>query len=428
VRHCDPAWLASQRWFRSKQRRIADVTEIDRASLADGAALSVIEVAYQDAGGSERYLVPVAGEDEPADGDGAWRALAALIVEGGEAGGRRGRFVATPTPASQSMPSVDGLSERRLTVEQSNTSVVLGQALILKLYRLLAQGINPDVEVSVFLTRTGFADTPTVFGALDYRDETGEPWAAAMLQAFVPSLGDGWATMLAALGADPEAAIAVAAEVGELTNRLHRALASRPDDPSFPARQATGDEAGEWLASAERQLELAIAALNGAARRRLATLAPTIVARLSAGLVDDGHATPLSRIHGDYHLGQLLTKTEGGFAVIDFEGEPARPIEERRRPTSPLRDVAGMLRSFDYAARTAAHGGQGDGFDPERWLERARRAFLDAYAGPADRPDCQELLAAFELEKACYEIHYEANNRPEWLWLPLAAVERLAAD
>jgi maltose alpha-D-glucosyltransferase/alpha-amylase len=424
VRHCDPAWLASQRWFRSKQRRIADVTEIDRASLAGGAELTVIEVAYHDS--AERYLVPVAGDHEPADGDGAWRALATLIAEGGELSGRRGRFVATPTPASPSMPAVDDLSERRLTVEQSNTSVVLGRSLILKLYRLLARGINPDVEVSVFLTRAGFADTPTVYGALDYRDETGEPSAAAMLQAFVPSLGDGWEATLAALDSDPEAAIAVAGEVGELTSSLHRALASRPDDPSFPARLATRDEAGEWLASAEHQLELAVAALTGAARRRLVALAPTIVSRLRAGLGDADHATPLSRIHGDYHLGQLLRKAEGGFAIIDFEGEPARPIEERRRPTSPLRDVAGMLRSFDYAARTAAHG-HTDRFDPEHWLERARRALLEAYGAPAAGPDRQRLLDAFELEKACYEIHYEANNRPEWLWLPLAAVERLAA-
>jgi maltose alpha-D-glucosyltransferase/alpha-amylase len=309
-------------------------------------------------------------------------------------------------------------------VEQSNTSVVLGQSLILKLYRLLARGINPDVEVSSFLTGAGFADTPTVYGALDYRDETGAPWGAAMLQAFVPSRGDAWEAMLAALGADPEAAIAVAGEVGVLTNSLHRALASRPTDPSFPARPATPDEAREWLASAQHQLELAVSALRGAARRRLTALAPTIAARFEIGLVEGGQGSPLSRVHGDYHLGQLLTKVEGGFAVIDFEGEPARPIEERRRPTSPLRDVAGMLRSFDYAARTAETGAAAAGFGADRWLARARHAFLDAYAGIGT--EGHAVLAAFELEKACYEVHYEANNRPDWMWLPLAAVERLA--
>jgi predicted trehalose synthase len=132
----------------------------------------------------------------------------------------------------------------------------------------------------------------------------------------------------------------------------------------------------------------------------------------------------VSRIHGDYHLGQLLTRPDGGYSVIDFEGEPARPLAERRLPSSPLRDVAGMLRSLDYAARTVA--AEADAFDAQAWLGRARNAFLAAYGGVGH--DEQSLLDAFELEKACYEIRYEAGNRPGWLWLPLAAVERLALE
>jgi maltokinase len=132
-------------------------------------------------------------------------------------------------------------------------------------------------------------------------------------------------------------------------------------------------------------------------------------------------AVRVSRIHGDYHLGQLL-RTEDGFAVIDFEGEPARPLAERRAPGSPLRDLAGMLRSLDYAAHTAI--GPSDARDRTRWLAEARDAFLDGYGGigAGEAP----LLAAFELEKACYEVVYEANNRPDWLWLPLGALEREA--
>ncbi|HEX7197339.1 MAG TPA: hypothetical protein VF364_10975, partial [Candidatus Limnocylindria bacterium] len=131
-----------------------------------------------------------------------------------------------------------------------------------------------------------------------------------------------------------------------------------------------------------------------------------------------------SRVHGDYHLGQLLARSDGGFSVIDFEGEPARPLEERRQPGSPMRDVAGLLRSLDYAARTAERASPG--FDAAAWLAEARGAFLGAYGaiGPAEA----SLLTAFELEKACYEVRYEANNRPDWLWLPLAAVERLTAE
>ena len=141
-----------------------------------------------------------------------------------------------------------------------------------------------------------------------------------------------------------------------------------------------------------------------------------MIARFAEGFDLNAGNARVTRIHGDYHLGQLLARTAGGYSVIDFEGEPARPLAERRAPSSPLRDVAGMLRSLDYAARTA-HADQA-------WLPRARTAFLDGYGG-IDPGDMQ-LVDAFELEKACYEVRYEASNRPEWLWLPLAAVARLA--
>jgi maltokinase len=154
-------------------------------------------------------------------------------------------------------------------------------------------------------------------------------------------------------------------------------------------------------------------------RGRLAAIAPQIADRLDA--ISRAPAARVSRIHGDYHLGQLL-RTERAFVVIDFEGEPARPLAERRAPASPLRDVAGMLRSLDYAA----HSADPDGWSPDAlagWLGNARAAFLAGYGGT--RTSEEALLAAFELEKACYEIRYEANNRPDWVWLPLDALERL---
>jgi maltokinase len=158
--------------------------------------------------------------------------------------------------------------------------------------------------------------------------------------------------------------------------------------------------------------------LTGAEQSRLSAIAPRIAAQLEA--IGAGGETRVSRIHGDYHLGQLL-RTADGFAVIDFEGEPARTVLERRAPASPLRDVAGMLRSLDYAAHTSNRDGVPDG-EAVIWLRGARAALLDGYGGisPADLP----LLAAFELEKACYEVVYEANNRPDWTWLPLEALER----
>jgi len=417
-----PEELRAQRWFRSKQRAIAAVTEVDRAALGTRMALAVLEVAYADGGAPDRYLRPLVEDREPAGGDGVWLALGMLMQSGGEVVGAHGRFEATPHGTAAA--SLEGLGERRLTVEQSNTSVVLGERLILKLYRLLERGDNPDVEVSAFLTDAGFAHTPAVAGALEYLDDGGGRSAAAMLQAFVPSHGDAWAAMLAALAADPGAATRIASEVGDLTRRLHDALASRPDQPHFPVRPATVVEAAEWRASAERQLAQAVTAVGGASHDSLVQIAPRITARFADTFGAASGEARVTRVHGDYHLGQLLARTDGGYAVIDFEGEPARPIGERRAPSSPLRDVAGMLRSLDYAARTAEAGAHAIGLDGDAWLREARAAFLDAYGGIGHHE--QGLLDAFELEKACYEVRYEANNRPDWLWLPLSAVERLA--
>jgi maltokinase len=214
----------------------------------------------------------------------------------------------------------------------------------------------------------------------------------------------------------------MAVSIGDQTRRMHLALASRPSDPGFPARPATTAETAAWRASAGEQLAQAVSAVGGEARERLVELAPRITARFADTFGSATGEAQVSRIHGDYHLGQLLARTDGGFSVIDFEGEPARPLAERRQPSSPLRDVAGMLRSLDYAARTAAAAESA--FEPEPWLTDARSRFLEAYGGI----DAREagLLDAFELEKACYEVRYEASNRPPWLWLPLAAVERLA--
>lgn len=430
-------WLRRQRWFRAKQRPIASVTEVDRAALpATDASLLVLAVGYADTGPDDRYLLIEAGGREPRDGEGAWRAIVSAMREAAELRGGAGRFVGSSTGAFSQLVAgteIADLAERRLAVEQSNTSVVLGAdppRLILKLYRLLEPGVSPDLEVSEFLTEVGFADTPALAGSMTYQAGTdaqagaGPTSAAAMLQAFVPSTGDAWAAMLRALAEAPTAGIGHAAAIGRLTAALHAALASRPDDPRFPVRASTTAEAAGWRAAAERELAQAIGALSGEQHRRLVSLAPRIRARFADTFGAAAGAARVSRIHGDYHLGQLLHRTDGGFSVIDFEGEPARPLAARRVPASPLRDVAGMLRSLDYAARTAEAGSHAPAFEAGPWLADAREAFASTYGiGAADAA----LVDAFELEKACYEIRYEASNRPGWLWLPLDAVERLVA-
>ena len=414
----DLAWLAGQRWFRAKQRPIASVSQRDRAPLTSAAALVVLEVTYADGGAPDRYLVPSVDGREPRDGEGAWAGIVTAIADAAILEGSRGRFVGSPRPGPR-IP--DDRTERRLGVEQTNTSAVIGDRLILKVYRLLEDGQNPDLEVSAFLADAGFTDTPGLAGSLAYETD-GERAAAAMLQAFVPSTGDAWGAMLGALADAPQRGVELAARIGDLTARMHGALASRPDDPAFPARTASAAETGAWRAAAEAQLALAVDAVSGDAHERMVAVAPAVTARFGDTFGSATGEARVSRIHGDYHLGQLLARTDGGISVIDFEGEPARPLAERRAPSSPLRDVAGMLRSLDYAARTAERVRAG--FDAEGWLADARKAFSDPLGiGPGNA----RLLEAFELEKACYEVRYEAGNRPDWLWLPLAAVERLVA-
>jgi maltokinase len=222
---------------------------------------------------------------------------------------------------------------------------------------------------------------------------------------------------LAAPPNGPVEAVAAVAEIGGITAELHGALQSEPERPGFPSRPATADALRAWMAGAADQLESALAALAGEQRARLAAAAPGV--RRAFEEIPNATGAWVSRVHGDYHLGQLLA-TDAGFMVTDFEGEPARPLAERRLPTSPLRDVAGMLRSLDYAARTT-EGRQAD-FQADSWLADARSALLAAYGGDPESP----LLRAFELEKACYEVCYEANFRPGWVPLPLGAIERAA--
>jgi maltokinase len=417
-----PEDIVAARWFRSKHRVPESVSDVDRARL-ETAELVIVDVRFADGGPSERYFLPSIAGREPVDGEGAWSSLAGAIAAGSTIHGERGAFTPLDVSAGLARELFDGGSdERRLAVEQSNTSVVIGDRHLLKVYRLLEPGVSPDLEVGTALMRAGFTETPAVAGGLMYQAEGGPPMTAAMVQAFVPSLGDAWGVLRQALRADPGDAIDTVTAIGRTTADLHAALRSIPENPDFPARAATVAETATWRADAERQLALAVGSLRGEAHDALVALAPTVRERFADAFGSASGDALVSRIHGDYHLGQLLARDDGGFSVIDFEGEPARPPDERRRPASPLRDVAGMLRSLDYAARTVARDGD---LDPDAWLADARPAFLDA-CGRIGSSEAA-LIEAFELEKACYEVRYEAANRPDWLWLPLGAVERLVS-
>ena len=425
------AWLVEQRWFRSKTRSLRAVEVHDSIALPAGSAMLLVLLASFADGGEERYLVPAVdsgdGPREAADGDGVWRSLVALMTDGPRVlSSRRGGLVLEPGPAlAELLPGgpaeAHGLPERAMGVEQSNSSVRLGSRLMVKIYRLLEPGINPEVEVLELLTHRGFPHAPLAAGSLRYVPDDAETAAAGIVQSLVAAHGDAWAWMLENLGgvsAEPAKAIVAASRIGAVTAALHASLQSVPDRPDFPSRAATPDERAAWQAGATAQLDGALRVVPEEDRARLSRVAAGV--RAAFGALTDAPKAWASRIHGDYHLGQLLV-TGDGFVVTDFEGEPARPLAERRQPASPLRDVAGMLRSLDYAARTTKQ--RQPGFDAEAWLAAARSAFLTAYGEPSD----PSLLRALELEKACYEVRYEANFRPDWTWLPLEAIERMVA-
>ncbi|MFE9248326.1 maltokinase [Streptomyces sp. NPDC007088] len=311
-----------------------------------------------------------------------------------------------------------GLSPRALGSEQSNSSLIYGDTLILKLFRRVVPGANPDLELPMVLARQGCArvPAPVAWMQAEPRDvpagQQAEPYVLGVLQPFLKGSEDGWERALRRLAAG-EDFTADAHALGRATAEVHTALAEALPTVTLGRAQLTA------LASAmEQRLESAASAVP-----QLRPYVPGLrdaFARLGrAG--EEGRTWTAQRVHGDLHLGQCLRSAEGYWSVIDFEGEPARPLAERRMPFPPVRDVAGMLRSFDYAARSH------EPWAPE-WANDCRSAYCAGYAevsGQDPRQDA-DLLRAYETDKAVYEVLYEARHRPDWLPVPLAAIERLA--
>jgi maltose alpha-D-glucosyltransferase/alpha-amylase len=353
--------------------------------------------------------------------------------------------------------------------EQSNTSLLYGDATILKLFRRLEAGPQPDVEIGAALAAASFAHVPALRGVIELEAD-GATTVLGMAQALVPGARDAWAVAVdhATAAVSSEAAsqrgLDDARRLGMATRALHVALADvRGDD--FAPRSASAADVRRWVDAAATAFDAALAAVapgEGArdsegfadARSQLGALAERgaeLRARLDAlGATVGDDAGQAIRHHGDYHLGQVLVDPDGAYAIIDFEGEPARPLAERRARHSALRDVAGMLRSFGYAAATALRA-----VDPhaapdapvaaraDAWERAARDAFLAGYfaepdAGataapraaylPATRAHADALLRIFELEKLFYELRYEVRNRPDWLPIPLRGLTALLAD
>jgi maltokinase len=310
--------------------------------------------------------------------------------------------------------------------EQSNTSIVFDDEHVLKLYRRLEAGINPELELLRFLTEHGFRQIAALEGWAAF---VGQPMDAtlAILQQFVKGDGDGWEIALEMLrGDEGEAFLPRLRRLGEVTAEMHSLLASEVHDPNFCPEQPSVESLALLTASIDEQIQQVFLTLpdDVEALEPIRGRGEEVRERLRL-IATPGSIGRLIRTHGDYHLGQVLWASDD-WVVLDFEGEPARSLPERRRKRSPLRDVAGMLRSFAYAASAA-------GAD-RSWEERARQEFLDGYLEVIDRrvipsgDALDRVLAIFELEKAVYELRYELDNRPDWAGIPVAGIQRLLEE
>ncbi|MBC7167104.1 maltose alpha-D-glucosyltransferase [Phenylobacterium sp.] len=474
-----PAWIPARRWFQGKDGAFESVRVLGFSPLPGGADLMLAEAEVTTSSGTAVYQLPlaVAWEDEVSDPYVHNLALARV---------RRGARVGELTDGFATADFVRGVLEGFRTgarlmspfgelefdaapidlppdaeiewsaAEQSNSSAIIGRSVVLKLLRKVTPGIHPEAEMTRLLTERGFPHVPPLLGEVRRVAPGGEPRTLMVAQGFVYSQGDGWTwtleylqrvvdDLVLAADTDEPTEFATYAGFAETLGRslaeMHAVLAQPTDDAAFAPERVDVAMARGWAASVVAQLDGALSALeSGAAGSEdpdLTALASALVARRQkaiaviqrfAAAAEGGVAT---RVHGDLHLGQILV-TGSEVKFIDFEGEPAKPLEIRRAKASPLRDVAGMVRSFDYAAATAAiaastvaEGVEARGAEMvAQFREVATRRFLAAYDEVAGGYS-PELLDLFLIEKAAYEITYEAANRPAWIGTPMRGLAEI---
>jgi maltose alpha-D-glucosyltransferase/alpha-amylase len=505
VRQIPDAYFQAQRWFGSKGKTVTRVRLKDAGFLQASPRvflLCLVELELEGSG-NEVYFLPLALREADRSTPTPDQALLKLqtgsqefwVVDGfDEEGFRQALF--QQIALGQSVPALQGsytfghtqvlanftgnsssypaLTSRRVRVEQSNTSVIYGNAFILKGYRRLQNGPNPDLEVPLFITtNSGFTSIPLVAGYVEYRGRDGFQASVSAMQNFVSNQGDGWQYSLGHLEelyqrilestsdtpstTTPnnrqdtvkqlaETYLRSAKHLGEVTAGMHQALATDADNPDFAAEPITDRDVGAWVADMQAFAARALGELERASRRYPAGLQEQVrqVAQSQSAYLNriqglsalNAQQVNKIRHHGDYHLGQVL-KTLDGFVILDFEGEPARPLAERRAKHCVLRDVAGMLRSFNYAAWTSALDFAGSHqvdialLAPwaETWERLACDAFIEGYLEaappgqvgflPGSRSAADHIVTVFQLDKAMYEVLYELNNRPDWLHIPL---------
>jgi maltose alpha-D-glucosyltransferase/alpha-amylase len=495
-----PAYLPKRRWFASKGEMLRDV-KISYGVPLPGADDPVLfaEVTAKAGNRNESYTLPlgIVWEDDISSVlvqqlaltrvrrgrrvgyltdafavDGLARGLMSGLRRAVHKGAQidlpdGGKLMFRPTSLVKNLRLPENAEVHRVSAEQSNSSLVLGEMVVFKLIRRVQAGIHPEGEMTRYLTENGFANTAPLYGELLRLDSDGVPHTLALAQGFVRNQGDGWGWTLdflartidelAVTGEEGAAHMdayanyaAFAAAIGTRLAEMHAVLAQPTNDEDFAPEPAEERIVREWVESATDQLTDAFAtlrAINQWPDAETEVLALNLLQQEAAlhevitTLADAGRGSLCTRVHGDFHLGQVLV-VQGDAYIIDFEGEPARPIDQRRAKGSPIRDVAGLLRSFDYAAAAAAQSNiatspqaaERRGPLLERFRREATKTFLQAYrevlsttGTPWVADDAEEmLLDLFLIEKAAYEIRYEATNRPAWLAIPIRGLSAMA--
>jgi maltokinase len=442
-------WVQRQRWYASKARNVAGIDIVESILLHEDPLLLLTLVQTRFATGThELYQLPLALRAPDADTD--WRSESIAHTDEWTVYDA----LAEPSQALELMRRIENTDEittadgqfsfhqfegatprlsadtevRLMGVEQSNSSIVFDDTVVLKVFRKLEPGVNPELEILRFLTWRGFPNIAALHGWYDYE---GQAFASTLgvAQAFLPDAVDGWELALDEIWSAPEMFLQRLGSLGTVTAQLHTCLASDASDPAFAPEEPSQEALSLLTATIDEDIERIFLRLPD--DERLAPIAgrgQDVRERLAAR-AQIGVSGRVIRTHGDYHLGQTL-HTPRGWVIIDFEGEPARPLPERRQKRSPLRDVASMLRSFAYV--TSAVQLLRNRRAPVDFEQRARERFLEHYFAavdptlmPGGEAVINNLLSIYELEKAIYELRYELNNRPDWISIPVAGIGRI---
>jgi maltose alpha-D-glucosyltransferase/alpha-amylase len=437
-----PAYLQQQRWYGARSRRLQQLSVVDSVPIGP-AEVKLVDVKYTE-GEPHTYVVPLCpaddGEVVDAMGEGAFGSfLLQAIARRRRFRGQEGEIITIPTAHLKHLSATPSLPPTLLRAEQTNTSVVFGESLIMKLFRRVEEGSHPDLELSGFLTERGFSAVPPVAGSLIYRSGRGKEYTLAMFQAYMPNQGTAFEALVRTLevspGWEPGRELEQPRLLGQRTAEMHITLASEFSNPSLRPEPTSMMDTRSVYQSIQSQATTSYQLLRqnlGLFPEGYRDLAHDVleqeaeVKKRLQRILNRPMTAQRIRIHGDYHLGQVLF-TGSDFVIVDFEGEPARPLSERRLKRWAMRDVAAMMRSFAYAGEQV--GSDDARASAQGMAEAFYTAYMEAAEGGSFLPDSVEehemLLDAMLIEKVLYELRYEIDHRPDWVHIPLRGLLNL---